>query len=132
MIRKVKASFDRTPCRSGRKIARVLNISRERMQYMFKEELGIKLLKFQKVKELTDGQIKVKLERAKELFRFHESGQLLNLVFSAEKAFQIEQFVNKQNDQDHLPKRSAENLHLRLANQKSSAPRSYSNTMGSK
>ena len=58
---------------------------------------------------------KVGLERAKELLRLHASGQLRNLVFSNEEPFQIEQFVNKQNDRFYLPKRSAENLHLRLA-----------------
>ena len=58
-------------------------------------ELGIKPLKFQKVQELIDGQKKVRLERVKELLRFHESGQLPNLVFCNVKPFQIEQFVNK-------------------------------------
>ena len=47
MIRKVKARFDRNPRRIGRKIARELKISRERMQHILKNELG-----------LTDGQKK--------------------------------------------------------------------------
>lgn len=122
MIRKVKARIDRNPRRSGRKIARELNISRERMQHILKNELGLKPLKFQKVQELTDAQKKVRLERAKELLRLHESGQLPNLVFSDEKPFQIEQFVNKQNDRVYLPKRSAENLHLRLATRTQAPP----------
>lgn len=62
------------------------------------------------------------MERAKELLRLHESGQLPNLVFSDEKPFQIEQFVNKQNDRVYLPKRSAENLHLRLATRTQAPP----------
>ena len=45
----------------------------------------------------------------------HESGQLPNLAFSDEKAFQIEQFVNKESDRVYLPKRSAEYLPMRLA-----------------
>ena len=49
MIRKVKATFDRNPRLCGRKIARELNISRERMQHILKNELGLKPLKFQKV-----------------------------------------------------------------------------------
>ena len=53
---------------------------------------------------------KVRLERAKELLRLHESGQLANLVFSDEKPLQIEQFMNKQNESVYLAKRSAENL----------------------
>ena len=67
------------------------------------------------MQELTDEQNKVRLERAKELLRLHESGQLPILVFSDENTFQIEQFVNKQNDWVLLPKRSAENLYLQLA-----------------
>ena len=65
---------------------------------------------------------KVRLERAKELLRLHESGQLPNLVFSDEKPFQIEQFVNKQNDRVYLPKRSAEKLQLRLATRTQAPP----------
>ena len=54
MIRKVKARFDRNPRRSGRKIARELNILRERMQHILKNEIGLKPLKLQNVQELTD------------------------------------------------------------------------------
>ena len=57
---------------------------------------------------------KVRLERAKELLRLHESGQLPQLVLSDVKSFQIEQFLNKQNDRVYLPKRLAEDLHLQL------------------
>ena len=72
-------------------------------------------MNFQKVSELTKGQKIVRPERAREILRLLESGQLPNLVFSGEKPFQIEQFVNKRNDRVNLPKRSAENLHLQLA-----------------
>ena len=56
MIRKVKARFDRNPCHSGKQTACELNILQERMQHILKHELGLKPLKFQKVRELTDGQ----------------------------------------------------------------------------
>ena len=49
------------------------------------------------------------------MLRLAESGELPNLVFSDEKTFVVQQFVNKQNDRVYLPKRSAENVHLRLA-----------------
>ena len=49
------------------------------------------------------------------MVRLTESGELLNLVFSDEKTFVIQQFVNKQNYGVYLPKRSTENVHLRLA-----------------
>ena len=69
------------------KIARKLNIWRERMHHILKNNLKLKPLMFQNVQVLTDGQKKVRLERAKELFRLHKSGQLPNMVFSDEKPF---------------------------------------------
>ena len=89
MIRKVKAKFVRNPRCSDRKVARKLNISRERTQQVLKNELKPKPLKFPKVQELTDGQKKVRLEMAKELLHLHESGQLPNLALSDEKPFKI-------------------------------------------
>lgn len=114
MVRKVKKRLERNPRRSARKMASELNISRCSVQRILKNELKTKPLKFQKVQDLTDAQKKVRLTRAKELLRLAESGQLPNLVFSDEKPFMIEQYVNKQNDRVYLSKRSSENLHLRL------------------
>ena len=53
MIRKVKARFYRNPRHSGRKFSRELDISQEGMQYILKNVLGLKPLKFQKVQQLT-------------------------------------------------------------------------------
>ena len=68
------------------------------------------------MQELTDGQKKIRLEGDKELLCLYESGQLSNLVIYGEKPFQIEQFVNKQNDWVALPKFTPAIIH-----QKSSA-----------
>ena len=114
MVRKVKARIERNPRRSGRKMARELNISQERMQHILKNELKVKPYKFVKGQDLTPAKKKVRLERAKELLRLAESGSLPNLVFSDEAPFPIEQYVNPQNDRIYLPERSAENLDLRL------------------
>ena len=59
----------------------------------------------QKVQDLTEAQIKVRLVRAKELLRLAENGELPNLVFADEKPFIIQQFVNKQNDRVCLPEK---------------------------
>ena len=79
-----------------------------------KNELGVRPLKIQKVQNLTEAQKEVRLVRVKELLRFAQSGELPNLVSSDEKPYVIQQFVNKQNDRVDK-KRSAENMHLRLA-----------------
>ena len=92
------------------------------MQPTLKNELGLKPLKFQKVQEFTDGQKRVRLEQVKELLRLHESAQLPNLAFSDKKPFQIEQLVNKQNDRLYLPKRSVENLHMRMVTRTQTPP----------
>ena len=114
MVRKVKKRLDRNPRRSGRKMARQLNISQYTNRQILKNELGVKAFKIQKVQDLTKVQKKVRLVRAKELLRWTESGELPNQVFSGEKPFVVQQFVNKQNYRVYLPS-SAENLQLRLA-----------------
>ena len=106
MIRNVKARFDRN-CSWAEHIARTDATHIEKWSWT----KGIEVSKSARAQRWTK---KVRLERTKESLRLNESGQLPNLVFSHEKPFQIEQFVNKQNDPVYLPKRSAENLHLRL------------------
>lgn len=122
MVRKVKKRIERNPRRSGRQMARELHISVERMQHILKNELKVKPYKFQKMQDLTDAQKKVRLDRAKELLRLADSGQLPNIVFSDEKNFLIEQFVNKQNDRVYLTKRSYENLDIRMATRSQAPP----------
>ena len=56
---KSDARFDRNSRRSDRKIARELNISLKRIQYILKNKLGRKPLKFRKVQELSDGRKKL-------------------------------------------------------------------------
>ncbi|CAG5047628.1 unnamed protein product [Parnassius apollo] len=56
-------------------------------------------------KELTALQRSKRLERSKELIRLLDSGELPNLVFSDEKTFCVEQFLNKQNDRVWLKRR---------------------------
>lgn len=68
MVRKVKKRLDRNPRRSGRKMARELNISQYSIRQILKNELGVKPLKFQKVQELTPQQKENRLKRAKEFF----------------------------------------------------------------
>lgn len=115
MVRRVKAKIDRNPRRSGRKMAAELKISQTSMRKILKNELKVKPLKIQKAHGLTPEQMKVRVERSKSLKRLHESGLLPNIVFSDEKIFTIEQFVNKQNDRVYLKERSNENMALRLA-----------------
>ena len=82
-------------------------ISQYSIPKILKNELGVKQLKFQKVQELKPQRKEKRPKRAKELLRLAESGELPNLVFSDEKTFVVQQFVNNQHDRVYLPKRSA-------------------------
>ncbi|XP_039964236.1 uncharacterized protein LOC120777158 [Bactrocera tryoni] len=96
-------------------MAKELKISQNSMQRLLKNELKVKPNKFQKGHNLTPQQKKVRLERAKELLHLHERGEFPNIVFSDEKNFPIEQFINSQNDRVYLTERTYENLSLRMA-----------------
>lgn len=115
MIRKVKARIQRNPRQSANKIAKEMHISDRSVRRILKNHLHVKPYKIQKVHCLNATQMKVRLERAKELKRLHAAGEIPNIVFSDEKIFTIEQFVNKQNDRVWLSERSNENLNTRLA-----------------
>ena len=90
-------------------INRELNISQYAIRQTLKNELGVKQLKISKVQDLTDA------PKNRESYEPNSCFAWLKVVFSNEKPFVIQQFVNKQNDCVYLPKSSADNLHLRLA-----------------
>ena len=102
MVQKVKARLERDPRRSGKQMAKELKISQSSMQRLLKKELKVKPYKFQKAHDLTAQQKTVRFKRAKELLRLHESDEFPNIVFSDEKNFPIEQFINSQNDRVYL------------------------------
>ena len=53
---------------TSKRIARELNISRERMQHIPKNKLGLKPLKLQKEQEFTDGEKKVDWKEPRSYF----------------------------------------------------------------
>ncbi|KAF2879859.1 hypothetical protein ILUMI_26316 [Ignelater luminosus] len=114
MVRKVKKRLERNPRRSGNQMAKELNISQSSIRRILQNELQVKAYKKQKAHDLTPNQKKVRFERAKELLRLAASGDFPNIVFSDEKNFPIEQFVNTQNDRVYLTERTYENLKHRL------------------
>lgn len=122
MVRKVKKRLERNPRRSANQMAKELKISDRSIRRIMKNELKVKPYKFQKAHDLTPKQQQVKLERAKELLRLAESGQIPNIVFSDEIFFPIEQSVNSQNDRVYLTDRSYENMSHRLATRRQHPP----------
>ncbi|XP_033213937.1 uncharacterized protein LOC117171001 [Belonocnema kinseyi] len=110
MVQKVKKRLERNPRRSANQMAKELKISDRSIRLIQKNDLKVKSYKIRKAHYLTPKQQQVRLERAKELLRLAESGQFPNIVFSEEKIFPIEQFVNSQNDKVYLTDRLYENL----------------------
>lgn len=122
MVQKVSKRLERNPRRSANQMAKELGVSDRSVRRILKNDLKVKPYKFQKAHELTEKQKKVRLQRAKELLRLAESGQFPNIVFSDEKIFPIEQFVNSQNDRVYLKERSHENLSHRMVTRKQHPP----------
>ena len=98
MVRNVKARIQRNPRQSAFQLAKNLNVSTHSIGLILKNELRLKPYKIQKVQDSTPAQKAVLLARAKVLKHLLVGGELENLVFSDEKNFTVQQYVNKQND----------------------------------
>ena len=90
MVRKVRVRLERNPRPSDKQRAEGLKISACSLRCILKNEHEVKPYKLQKAPFLTEQQKKVRLERAKELLRLHDSGQIPDFVFSDEKNFPTE------------------------------------------
>lgn len=115
MVRRVKARIERKPRTSAAQMAKGLKISRRSVGRILENELQLKPYKMQKVHELDERKRLQRFERATELIRLHESGELPNIVFSDEKIFTVQQKINKQNDRVWLKEKSSKNLDIRIA-----------------
>lgn len=118
MVKKVHWRIQRNPRQSANKMAVSLKISRRSIQRILKTDLQLKPLKIHKVQDLTPAQKKVRLQRAKKLKRLSANGLLPNIVFSDEKIFTVQQYLNKQNDRVWLRGRSIDNLGQRVVTRK--------------
>lgn len=79
-------------------MAKDLGISRRSVGRIVKEHLNMKAYKFSKSQFLTDASKKKREDRSKQLLNRFSGNDYQNILFTDEKMFTIEQFVNKQND----------------------------------
>lgn len=107
-IEKIRQRMNRKSARSAIKMAQDLNVSEKSVRRVLKITLKLKPLKKNTCQELNHAQKKMRLKRSKALIRMYDCGQLPNLVFSDEKTFCVEQFVNKQIDRVWLKGRSSD------------------------
>lgn len=107
-VEKVRHRLARNPERSIPRLAQDLNVSTGSIQTILKKKLKVQPLKKNQSQELTALQRRKRLERTTELIRLLDGGELPNIVFSDEKTFCIEQYLNKRNDRVWLKGRASD------------------------
>ena len=121
MVRRVRARLYRNPKRSAKKMAIQVGISPRSMRRILKNKLKTKPFKIQKVQDLNDNQKATRMERARQLKSRYGKGELPNIVFTDEKIFTVEQYVNKQNDRIWATGKNEDNADWFRAKRKHSA-----------
>ena len=94
----VRERIRRNPRRSMRKMAKDLKISESSIRKVVKIDLGMHSFKRRKIHFLTEKVKAKRLERCKGQLRKHVTHDLLNIIFTDEKIFTIEEALNSQND----------------------------------
>ena len=122
-IKAIKERIQRDPRRSMRKMARDLKIDERSVRNIVKKDLKLKPIKFQSAHVLTDAMKKQRLEKCRSLLKRLRGGVHLNVLWSDEAPFSIEQEFNKQNDRILSPNVATANQQSRIV-QKSSHPKS--------
>lgn len=107
-VEKLRKKLLRNPERSAAQLAIETNISDRSVRRILKNKLQLKPFKKFKSQELTALQRTKRFERSKKLLAMRRSRKLPNLVFSDEKTFCIEHFLNKQNDRKWFSGRSSD------------------------
>lgn len=95
VINMIRERIRRYPARSGRKMAREMNMGKSTLQNLLKVDLGLRAFKKQKVAGLTVKNKEERVKRCKRLLKRHDGP---DIIFSDEKLFVLEAPLNKQND----------------------------------
>lgn len=96
-LKRIKQSIKRKPRQSARTLAKRLNINRETVRKVLKNQLKLVPYKRKKVQLLSAVNVKKRLDRCKKFknrFARHSPG----IVFTDEKLFSIQEKLNAQND----------------------------------
>jgi len=95
VIKVVRERIRRNPARSGRQLAKSLNMHHSTMQMIIKSDLGLQAFKKQLIAGLTDKNKTERVKRCKMLLSRHGGP---DIIFSDEKMFTLERTLNRQND----------------------------------
>lgn len=94
-IKAVRERIRRNPVRSGRQLAKDMNMHHKTMQTILKKDKGLIAYKKRLVAGLTDKNKSERVKRCKAILKRH-GGQ--DIIFSDEKLFCLERPLNRQND----------------------------------
>jgi inhibitor of nuclear factor kappa-B kinase subunit alpha len=95
IVKVIRERIRRNCGRSARKTARQLEINRETVRKIFKDDLTLKPFNKRKVHGLSEATKKKRIERSKHILAWHAGDET---IFSDEKMFVLEQSQNSQND----------------------------------
>ena len=98
MVKNTSENLRTNSRRSAIKLAEEAGIIQTSMRRILKEDLKTFPYKMQQRHELTPTHVRMRVERCRHLLNLMEDGMLSNLVFFNEKKFDVEQFLNHQND----------------------------------
>lgn len=98
ITRSIRDKIRHNPKRSLRKVAKELNISEKTVRNYVKKRLGLQPIKLQKSHALTDDSKQKRLQRCRELLKRFKPVDTLDILFTDEKLFTVEQSFNHQND----------------------------------
>ena len=96
--RKITKRIKRNPRVSMRKIAREIEVNRETVRRIAKDDLNLKPYKLRRVQLLTDEDEVKRLQRCRLLKQRAAEGRWETILFTDEKLFTVEQSYNPQND----------------------------------
>lgn len=98
IVKVIREKIRRDPRRSMRKMAADAGISEKSVRRICKTRLNLRPYKIQKAHVLTESMKKIRLQRCKALLKRFTAARHSVVVFTDECLFNIEQFVNHQND----------------------------------
>lgn len=102
----IRKRVQRNPERSMRNMAKTLQINRESVRQIVKNELGLHPYKLSKTHFLTDKMKAARLEKAKKMLSWTAINGHHRILFTDEKVFTVQRPHNHQNDRQLLPKGS--------------------------
>ena len=98
LVKNMREKLSRNSCCSAAKITAEAGVSQTSMHWILKEDLRTYLYKMHKRHELSTTHEHTRLDRCQHILNLMKDGTVPNLVFTAQKNFDIQQCLNHQND----------------------------------